>query len=120
MIPNSLHIYSGTKKDEREMVWETMRDGKQGMIVITTNKIASKGLNIPPLKKIINAGCDGNDQAAIQTLGRVLRLFKDKHCGEYIDFIDHGKYTNKWSRIRLKALKNEGHNIITKTVNEGG
>lgn len=115
LLPGSIHVHGSINKDLREKTWEKLRSGAS-LIVIATNKIASKGLNIPPLTKIINAGADGNKSASVQTLGRVLRLFDDKTEGIYIDFLDHGAYSKKWSRVRFEALKEQGHEIETKEV----
>ena len=110
LVDGSVHIYGGSNKKIRENMWKAMREGK-GLCIITTNKIASKGLNVPTLDKLINAGADGNAQAAIQSLGRVLRRSEGKLVGVYIDFKDNSKYTKKWSKKRMQGLKDQGHDI---------
>jgi hypothetical protein len=66
------------------------------------------------LRKIINAGGDGNGVASIQGLGRVLRKFEGKERGVFIDFMDCGRFSKKWSRKRLEGLKQQGHRIEVK------
>jgi superfamily II DNA or RNA helicase len=113
IIPNSFHIHGVINKNVREDKWEELRS-KGINVIIATTKIASKGLNIKSLNNIVNAGANGNGRDSVQALGRTLRLFNDKDKGTYIDFLDKGKYTKTWSRIRFKTLENEGHNIIVK------
>jgi len=112
-IISSYHIHGAVDKKVREEIWNKIRKG-QGIVVIATNKIAQKGLDIPPLKMLINAGGDGNDIASIQGLGRVLRKVSGKDRGVYVDFLDGGKFSKKWSKKRVSGLKEEGHDIEIK------
>ena len=94
----------------REKKWDELR--KKGVkVIIATLKIASKGLNIKSLDNLINAAANGNGDDSIQALGRALRISDGKAIGTYIDFMDQGKYTKTWSRIRFRALEKEGHEI---------
>ncbi|MFW5891545.1 MAG: PD-(D/E)XK nuclease family protein [bacterium] len=109
-ISNSFHIHGKVDKKIREEMWDNLRD-KKTLVVIATLKIASKGLNIKSLNNIVNAAANGNGDDSIQVLGRSLRLYFNKTEGVYIDFIDKGKHSKKWSSTRLNTLKNEGYDI---------
>lgn len=110
MIKNSFHIHGSINKNIRFEKWNELRKNNIN-IIIATLKIACKGLNIKNLNHIVNASANGNGDDSIQALGRVLRLFNDKNVGTYIDFLDKGKYSKHWARIRYKSLEKEGHDI---------
>lgn len=110
LINNSQHIHGKTPKKKREQIMQDFRDNKFNVLVMT-HSIGSEGLDIPNLDIIINAAANKGDVKSIQILGRVLRSFKGKTEARYVDFVDTGKHTYKHSQARMKAFKEQGHEV---------
>ena len=112
-IKNNEHLHGSVGKVKREQMMQDFRDNKFRILIMTLS-IGAEGLDIPDLDVIINAAANKGDVKSIQVLGRVLRMFKNKNSAKYIDFIDSGKHTRKHSNARIKAFKDQGHEVIIK------
>lgn len=94
----------------REEILEDSRNGHP-RILIGTSSIVSKGLNLKPLRVVINATGNAGDKQTIQTLGRVLRMYEGKDEALYYDFVDDIKSFLEHSKQRIKAFENEGYKV---------
>ena len=118
LIPGSKHLYGNTDKTERKKMFDEFVDGKYN-ILISTVSIFSEGIDIPALDMIINASGNAGKIKTVQMLGRVLRCMNGKSEAYYFDFIDNlSRFTQGASFKRMRSLKREGHNVITKTKQE--
>jgi len=109
-IPNSQHLYGATNKEEREEMFKRFVDGTNN-VLISTISIFSEGIDIPSLDVVINASANKGDVKTIQVLGRVLRKLESKKGAIYLDFFDETKFLRSASVSRIKALRNEGHDV---------
>ena len=103
-------MYGGTNKKDREEIFKAFIDGKIS-VLISTISIFAEGIDIPSLDIVINAAANKGDVKSIQVLGRVLRTLKGKKDAYYYDFIDETKFFRLASLARMKAFRNEGHEV---------
>jgi len=108
---NCPHITGSSNKKEREELLNDFTHGDVNMIVGTVS-IFAEGIDIPRLDIIINATANKGDIKSIQMLGRVMRFFKGKEP-MYYDFYDPHRFFSSASRARIKAFRNQGHNVQT-------
>jgi superfamily II DNA or RNA helicase len=105
-------IHGSLPSITRKSIFDEFIKCNWGTLIITQS-IAAEGIDIPDLEVIINAAANAGDVKSIQTLGRVLRLFKDKEA-VYHDFLDGGSHTHGHSVSRINAFKNQEHNVEVK------
>jgi len=93
---------------------ETIQDMKDGKIeVLVASKIFDQGVDIPELDALILAGSGKSSGRALQRIGRVIRLAKDKEKAIIVDFYDNCKYLKDHSESRIKIYESEpGFKII--------
>ena len=104
------HLYGGTSKKERKIMFDEFASGDLNVLVSTLS-IFAEGINIPSLDIIINAGANKSNIKTIQVLGRVLRKLEGKDDACYIDFIDESRFFKSASFKRRTTLINEGHEV---------
>ena len=105
IIDNNFKLIIGeTNKKEREKIIDEIKNEKIN-IIIGTDKIISKGLDIPELNVLINYTNNNSDITTLQALGRVLRKHKSKKDCFYYDFEDLNSYKRKM------ILKKEGYDF---------
>lgn len=73
-------IHSGLKDKDREYNLKRFRDGRTKVRVISSVKALNEGVDIPQLDVGICAAGTSSKKDMVQMLGRVLRLYKDKHA----------------------------------------
>jgi len=102
---------------EREAVKQLM-EHHDNVIVIAISKIFSTGINIKNLHYIIFA-CGGKAKVKIvQSIGRGLRLHKDKNQLIIFDIADNYKYSAAHLEKRISLYEKEKIKYFTKIVNE--
>jgi superfamily II DNA or RNA helicase len=72
---------------------------------------------MPKLDVIINCVGNKSDIKTIQMLGRVLRTLDGKTDAHFYDFVDESRFFRLASYARIKALKDEGHDIKRESLN---
>ena len=92
--------------EEREKVKKLMEKTKD-VVCIAISKIFSTGINIKNLHYIVFAGGGKAKVKIIQSIGRGLRLHKDKTGVIIIDIADMLYYSNQHYMKRLKLYKSE-------------
>ncbi len=73
-------IHSGLKDRQREYNLKRFKDRRTKVRVISSIKALNEGVDIPHVDCGIVASGTSSKKDAIQTLGRVIRLYKDKHA----------------------------------------
>jgi len=109
-IPNSIFIHGSLDIDKRELYLKKFTN-KDIKVLIGTASIFSEGINIPSLDVIINAAANKGSVKTIQSLGRILRLIDGKKEAIYYDFLDEALYLKEAAKARIKALKDQGHEV---------
>lgn len=108
-----LYIITGeiTKK-RRKYIREQMKIGNIH-ILIGTDSIVQKGLNIPRINRIYNFTSNLGSIFSIQSLGRGLRRFPGKEDCIYYDWNDRVPCLDEHTDIRMQTFEREGHEIET-------
>lgn len=104
--------------DERERVKKLMEDTSD-VVCIAISKIFSTGINIKNLHYIVFAGGGKAKVKIIQSIGRGLRLHKDKTGVIIIDIADMLHYSYQHYKKRLQLYKGEKINYGIKKITEG-
>ena len=103
-------IRGNVDAETREKILNDAREGHP-RVLIGTNQIVSKGLNLKPLKVIINATGNVSDKQTIQSLGRILRMHEGKESAICYDFYDSIIDFKEHSDARINIFKEEGHEV---------
>lgn len=104
--------------EERDKV-RAMMENSDDIICIAISKIFSTGINIKNLHYIVFAGGGKAKVKIIQSIGRGLRLHKDKKGVIIIDMADMLHYSNKHYMKRLSLYKGEKIKYGIKKIQEG-
>ena len=99
---------------ESEFREEALRDLKTQEIDVVISTVFRVGLNIPTLKKWINAMGGKSTIEMKQLMGRILRQDDSGETIEFHDFYDHGNSVEEHSKKRIKIYQNEGFEIVKK------
>ena len=103
-------INSSDKDSDKSSLLKELREGKQDFdIILGTYSMLSTGTDIPALDTLIFAGDLRSDVLQIQSVGRILRLFKDKQDPKIIDCCDNrnGILFNQ-AKSRIKTYRELG------------
>lgn len=103
--------------EDRERVKEIM-EMDDNVIVIAISKIFSTGINIKNLHYIVFAGGGKAKIKTIQSIGRGLRLHKDKSCLIIFDIGDDLRYGRKHLQKRVAHYLRENIEYGIKTIKE--
>lgn len=104
--------------EEREKVKKLM-ENTSDVICIAISKIFSTGINIKNLHYIVFAGGGKAKVKIIQSIGRGLRLHKDKKGVIILDIADMLYYSYQHYKKRLQLYKGEKINYGIKKITEG-
>lgn len=89
----------------RKKVIQWTREGKIQVLIATS--LADEGLDIPRLNTLVLAGCGKSSTKALQRIGRVLRIFKDKDTAEVHEFLDHAEWFYNHAQKRMEMYETE-------------
>ncbi len=109
-LKDSVFIHGKVDSETREEWLDEIRNDNR-KIIIGTDSIVGKGLDIPVLDVLINATGNLSSIITIQSLGRILRKAKDKEPPIYIDFYDEGKYLKEHAEERIRVLRQQKHEV---------
>ena len=110
-------IRGDVEVEEREKVKKLM-EKTNDVVCIAISKIFSTGINIKNLHYIVFAGGGKAKVKIIQSIGRGLRLHKDKKGVIIIDIADMLHYSQQHYMKRLKLYKEEQINHGVKKIKE--
>lgn len=99
-------VYGDTDKETRLKVKEDLKIRK--LKIVICSRIWREGINIPSLNNIINACGYKEEKSVIQTIGRGLRVTKNKKTVTLIDFLDPYPYLAEHSIQRIQIYIREG------------
>ena len=108
-------IQGSVSVEDRETLRLLMEERKD-IVAIAISKIFSTGLNIKNLHNIIFAAIGKSPIKVIQSIGRSLRLHKDKKEATIFDISDNLYYGNKHLNERLELYKKEQIPVQAKSV----
>jgi superfamily II DNA or RNA helicase len=94
---------SGKNNKESRLKAKGQLENKESVVI--TTKIWNKGINIPNLNHVINAGGMMSEISTLQIAGRGTRRTDKKNIVNIWDFFDKGKYLRYHSKARLKSYK---------------
>jgi superfamily II DNA or RNA helicase len=104
--------------EEREKVKTVMENGDD-VICIAISKIFSTGISIKNLHYIVFAGGGKAKVKIIQSIGRGLRLHKNKTGVIIVDIADMLNYSLKHYTKRIELYKGEKINYGIKKIKQG-
>jgi hypothetical protein len=82
--------------------------------VLITTVIFQEGVDIPELRSVVIACGGASAVAALQRIGRGMRVTKDKTTFEVWDIEDRGnKWLEKHGKLRRRHYESEGHKVVT-------
>lgn len=88
-IPNVFCVSSSENQKDRLKLMKELREGtKEFDVILGTYSMLATGTDIPALDTLIFAGDLKSDVLTQQSVGRILRLFKDKQDPKIIDMVD--------------------------------
>lgn len=96
--------------EQREKILDDARK-HHTRILIGTSSIVSRGLNVKPLKVVVNASGNASSVQSIQSLGRILRKDDGKEEAYFYDFKDTVKYFWEHTQARIKAFEKVGYEV---------
>jgi superfamily II DNA or RNA helicase len=80
--------------------------------VLVASVVYQEGVDIPSLRSVIIAAGGKSSIAAIQRIGRGMRIDKDKTEFTVVDIADKGNgFLERHSKARVKAYKTEGYTV---------
>jgi superfamily II DNA or RNA helicase len=107
------YVYTGKEgKKKNRMTLEEFSALPSG--VLNTVKLAEEGMNLPDLSVGIMLGVNSSKTKAIQTLGRVIRLSKDK-TAEFFTLVINNSIETEWmkkSRIDNNFIIIDSENLM--------
>lgn len=95
--------------NKRKEVCDNINSGKIDCIIAST--IFDIGVDLPILSALVIGGGGKSSVRALQRVGRVIRLYKEKKMAVVIDFADQAPFLRDHSEIRKKILQEEFENI---------
>jgi superfamily II DNA or RNA helicase len=104
------YIHGGVEVDERTDIRARI-EKEQRCIVIATTSLFSTGISVKNLHGLIMTSMGKSKIAALQSIGRTLRLHDSKNCAKVIDLVDNLKYASKHAQERLQYYANEEFDI---------
>ena len=103
--------------EDRENVKQLMEEN-DNIIIVAISKIFSTGINIKNLHYIVFASGGKAKIKIIQSIGRGLRLHKDKHHLTIFDIGDNLRYGSKHLAKRITYYQKENIEYGSQTINE--
>jgi len=122
---NTFFISGSTKSSVREEIRQYLNSlESKNEILIAQTKVIDTGSNYPKMKNFVFLEAPGKSFTKIlQSMGRVMRLHKEKgkevYIWDIVDCFDYARenYSLRHFWERLKYYENEGHEIIEKEIN---
>ena len=99
------YLSGDDKNKERERVKKQLENGEIKCVI--ASKIFDIGVDLPVLSGLVIAGGGKSSVRALQRIGRVIRLYKDKKQAAIIDFADQAPYLRDHSEKRRDILLQE-------------
>lgn len=108
-IPDSTFVHGADKKKARKNIYDLFKNN-DGLVVIATVNIASTGLNIKRIYNLVLIDIGKSFTRVIQSIGRGLRIAKDKDHVDVWDICSDLKYGKKHVAQRVKYYREAQYN----------
>jgi superfamily II DNA or RNA helicase len=97
-------VYGNTPTDEREKIRSLVENSKSDSVILASYGTFSTGINIKRLHNIVFASPYKSQIRVLQSIGRGLRVSKDKEMLKIFDISDNLMYNNKenYTLLHLK------------------
>jgi superfamily II DNA or RNA helicase len=115
LIKDAVFLYGESPKDLRKEHYE-MFETHDGLIVIASSGIASTGISIDRVFNLMLVDAGKSFVKAIQSIGRGLRLGRDKESVHVVDVHSKLKWARKHYKEREKYYKDASYTILKKEV----
>lgn len=102
----NISVTSKMKKEEREKCLDMFRRGAYDIIVAT--QLADEGLDLPNLDTLIQTNGGRSEGRAIQRVGRIMRISKNKKTPIVIDIVDCGPFVSQWQSRAMAYISSIG------------
>lgn len=100
-IPGSTFVYGQTKQKDRSATYKGVNT-QEDTVVIATFQVAAVGINIPRIFNLVTIESGKSFIRVIQSIGRAIRVAKDKNFARIFDISSTCKYSKKHLRERTK------------------
>ena len=100
-LPKEMFISGSTVKNKRKEQYDSI-DGSTNKILVATYGVCSTGISINRIFNVVLVEAGKSFVKVIQSIGRGLRLAKDKDSVEIYDICGTNKYSAKHMRERIK------------------
>lgn len=101
MIPDSEFVYGQTKQKDRTSTYKGV-NSEETTVIIATYQVASVGINIPRIFNLVTIESGKSFVRVIQSIGRAIRVAKDKNFARIFDISSDSKYSKKHLKERVK------------------
>ncbi|MEM0479707.1 MAG: DEAD/DEAH box helicase family protein [Pyrobaculum sp.] len=105
MMPGSELATGSVNPARRKEIFDKIRRGELDVLVATT--IANEGLDLPPLRAMVNALGGKSKTLTLQRVGRIVRPWPGKDKAIVYDLCDDVKFFREHCRERAKLYKTE-------------
>ena len=101
--------------EQRDEALRKLVDGE--LDVLVASKVFQEGIDAPPIRSIGIASGGKSSIAALQKIGRGMRVTDDKDAFDVFDMYDSGhKWLVRHRNGRIKAFTSEGYEVIEETA----
>lgn len=115
MIPDSVYIDGSTKVKDREEEYEEVKTSS-GKVIIATAGVAAVGIDVPRIFNLYLFEPGKSFIRVIQSIGRGIRVAKDKDYVNVFDITSTCKYSKRHLTKRKKFYKNAEYPFTVKKV----
>lgn len=115
LIPDSVFLHGSNSQKERAEEYTNINEGTN-KIVIATYGIASTGIDIPRIFNLVLLEPGKSFVRVIQSIGRAIRIAKDKKCANIYDFASNCKFSSRHLRARKKYYREHEYPFKEKRI----
>ena len=115
MIDGAVFLSGASEKDVRKLNYDLF-DKRDDLIVIATAGIASTGISIDRVFCLMLVDVNRSFIQTIQSIGRGLRMAKDKNKVHVVDVSAYLKYSKKHLKERMKFYREAGYPHTAKPI----
>lgn len=116
MIKHIFLINGETPADEREKIRKFTNENK-GVVIVASSGVFSTGISIKRLHSVIFASAGKSKRVTIQSIGRGLRLHREKKKLMLYDISDSFKYSEKHLEERVAMYTDAEFDLDMKEIN---
>ncbi|MEM3457755.1 DEAD/DEAH box helicase family protein [Thermofilum sp.] len=98
-------VTGAVKGEKRREIYDALKNGAVDVLVATT--LADEGLDLPPLRSLVNALGGRSKTRTLQRVGRLVRPWPGKDSALAIDVWDRAEHFADQGKARLELYKSE-------------